>query len=76
MIAPGAGGREEQAAVGSASLAAEWNGSGWRMEKTADPADMVRDQLNDVSCVAARRCDAVGSYTNTLGEFTLGEYGD
>jgi hypothetical protein len=57
------------------TLAEAWNGTRWAIEATPSPVGAGTDTLFDgVSCVSARACTAVGSYskTPTLG-VTLAE---
>jgi hypothetical protein len=65
-----AGGYLTPSATG-ATLAASWNGSGWRQRATASPPGSA---LSDVSCVSASDCMAVGSIngSSTLAELWNG----
>jgi hypothetical protein len=47
-------------------LAEVWNGTGWALQPTPDPAKTVVS-LDGVSCPSATTCQAVGSYTATEG---------
>jgi hypothetical protein len=47
-------------AANTAPLAEIWNGLGWKVVKTPDPAGDTLTQLNDVVCRSARSCIAVG----------------
>jgi hypothetical protein len=44
----------------AATLAEEWNGSGWTIEPTSNPAQAENTSLGGVSCTSARACTAVG----------------
>ncbi len=56
------------------TLAEMWNGSSWSIQSTPNPAGVTSSQLNDVSCVSASRCEAVGQATNGGGNIqTLAE---
>ena len=56
------------------TLAEEWNGSSWSVQSTPNPAGVTSSQLNDVSCVSASRCEAVGEATISGGNIeTLAE---
>jgi hypothetical protein len=48
------------------SFAEAWNGTSWRLLKTANPRTGARP-LNGVSCTAASRCMAVGNSTGYGG---------
>jgi hypothetical protein len=64
----------------SYTLAEHWNGSSWAIQRTPNPsaASQIEDQLNDVSCVSASSCTAVGfaSATSSTHERPLAEYWD
>jgi hypothetical protein len=52
------------------ALAEVWNGTAWKVQRTANPAVVangVRMVLNAVSCVSARFCEAVGSSSSSTG---------
>ncbi|MGC9961601.1 MAG: hypothetical protein ABSE47_06820, partial [Acidimicrobiales bacterium] len=58
------------------TLVEVWNGTGWTIRPTADPADAQAARLSAVSCTRASSCIAVGSYiiTDSSGkEVTLAE---
>lgn len=56
------------------TLAEEWNGSSWSVQATPNPAGVTSSQLNDVSCVSASRCEAVGEAAVSGGNIqTLAE---
>ncbi len=56
------------------TLAEVWNGSNWTIQSTPNPAGVTSSQLNDVSCVTASRCEAVGQATVSGGNVvTLAE---
>ena len=46
-----------------------WNGSTWRIRPVPVPAGGSFAELNDISCPAADSCEAVGSYSNSKGDF-------
>ncbi len=54
---------QDQGFAGFPSFAEAWNGTSWRLVKTANPRTGARS-LNGVSCTAAARCMAVGTSTN------------
>jgi len=50
-------------------LAERWNGKNWAIQAIPTPAGGTGTTLSAVSCTAARRCTAVGSYFNsTIGQ--------
>jgi hypothetical protein len=49
------------------TLAERWNGTGWVMTTTPNPAGATSSGLQAVSCTSASACTAVGSYKNTVG---------
>jgi hypothetical protein len=56
------------------TLAEVWNGSNWSVQSTPNPAGVTSSQLNDVFCVSASRCEAVGQATVSGGNVqTLAE---
>jgi hypothetical protein len=46
-----------------------WNGSRWQIRPVPMPVGGSSALLNDVSCPAADRCEAVGTYSNSKGHF-------
>jgi IPT/TIG domain len=48
------------------SLAEIWNGSGWQIQSTPNPAGSGVE-LSGISCAASTACTAVGSYTTSGG---------
>jgi hypothetical protein len=56
------------------SLAERWNGSGWSIQATPNPAGFQHAELIGISCPSATSCTAVGSYTTTTGSATLAEH--
>ncbi len=60
------GSNQDQGEGAFPSFAEAWNGSSWRLVKTANPRTGVR-WLNGVSCTAAARCMAVGNSTSNGG---------
>jgi hypothetical protein len=46
-----------------------WNGSRWRVRPVPVPGGSSSALLNDVSCPAADRCEAVGTYSTKKGYF-------
>src|SRR5436189_144027 len=51
--------------VDSSSLVESWTGTTWSIVASPDKGE--GDDLDDVSCVSASACSAVGSYVNTNG---------
>ena len=51
-------------------LAEAWNGTTWKIKATLDPAGAVGSVLEDVACVAADACTAVGSDDTSAGTET------
>jgi hypothetical protein len=49
------------------TLAEGWNGSGWSVESTPNPAGASDSTLVGVSCTSATACTAVGSYNDRAG---------
>jgi hypothetical protein len=60
------GSHADRSGVNSVPLAEVWNGSRWKIQKTAAPAGGSMS-LTGVSCVSARFCVAVGSRSGTTG---------
>ncbi len=57
------------ASAASRTLAEAWNGTGWRILTTANPAGTASSSLTSVSCTSTARCIAVGDHgTRTLAE--------
>jgi hypothetical protein len=50
--------------AGTATLAENWNGSGWALQTTSNPGTAL-SALTGVSCTSATACTAVGYYTNS-----------
>jgi hypothetical protein len=48
-------------------LAEAWDGTSWRIERSANPNSSTGTGLSGVSCTAANACSAVGYCTNTAG---------
>ena len=56
------------------ALAEAWNGSSWALQHAVAPAGATNNMLNDVSCVSASFCAAVGTHFNSAGnEVNLAE---
>jgi hypothetical protein len=56
------------------TLAERWNGSGWEIQPTPNPAGATDLNLAGVSCPTRRACTAVGTYfTGTGIQLTLAE---
>ena len=56
------------------TLAESWNGAGWTIEATPNPAGATSSELGAVSCSSAAACTAVGSYSGSGGAImTLAE---
>jgi hypothetical protein len=49
------------------SYSVGWNGTGWAVHKTPEPAGSTAGDLAGVSCRSATACTAVGSVTNSSG---------
>jgi len=49
--------------------AAQWNGTSWKVQSMPTPSGGSGLQMTAVSCTAQNACEAVGSYTNTIGAF-------
>jgi hypothetical protein len=50
------------------TLAEHWNGSGWNVMRTVNPAGREKENyLYGVSCTSSRACTAVGSYVDKRG---------
>jgi hypothetical protein len=49
------------------NLAESWDGTGWTLQSSSNPAAARSSYLNAVSCTAANACTAQGYYYNTLG---------
>jgi hypothetical protein len=47
------------------TLAEHWDGSGWSIQPTPNPANAARGKLTGVSCWSPSRCIAVGTYHTT-----------
>jgi hypothetical protein len=54
-------------AHGTAALAVAWNGSRWRLTRSAVPAGAHASELYDISCRERSACVAVGDYTAGSG---------
>jgi hypothetical protein len=50
------------------SIADGWNGQAWTSQTFPVPTGSTSAVLTQVSCTSARFCEAVGSYTNSVGE--------
>jgi hypothetical protein len=56
------------------ALTEAWNGNSWALQQAAAPAGATTNTLNDVSCVSASFCAAVGTHSNSAGnEVNLAE---
>jgi hypothetical protein len=60
------GSHSDSSGANSVPLAEMWNGSRWKIQKTATPAGGSMS-LTGVSCVSARFCMAVGGTSGTAG---------
>ncbi len=47
------------------SLAERWNGTTWSVQSTPNPSGAKLTALNDVSCISATSCTAVGTWYGT-----------
>jgi hypothetical protein len=65
-------------ALGDATLAEGWDGTGWSIEPTLTPTGSTSSTLTGVSCTAASACLAVGYYSGpaTGGTLPLAESWD
>jgi hypothetical protein len=62
---------------GEDTLGEQWDGTGWTVQATPNPASTNYVDLQDVSCLSSDDCEAVGYWTaNVLGEATLVEVWD
>jgi hypothetical protein len=56
------------------TLAEGWNGRGWRVEATPNPAGAIAGELSAVSCISARACVATGTWEgSSFAPATLAE---
>ena len=55
------------------TFAEAWNGKSWRLETIPRPANATGDELLGISCVSAKSCTAVGSYSDRAGNWALAE---
>ena len=60
-------------ARGTFALAERWNGQGWAIQRTPNPAGSRRTALKSVSCTSKWACTAVGSFSDASGTFALAE---
>jgi hypothetical protein len=72
--------RDECVAVGSyyngsavLAFAEGWNGSAWSIQSIPNPSAAQGSALYGVSCPAALFCSAVGSYSDSIGTWSLAE---
>jgi hypothetical protein len=49
------------------SIAESWNGTTWTLKTVAVPSGALESGLLDVSCSSGTACEAVGSYTSSVG---------
>ena len=57
---------------GMGGAANHWNGHTWSTVSSANPPGTHDASLSGVACATATSCEAVGSFRNVLGSFTLG----
>jgi hypothetical protein len=57
--------------TGMLTLIERWNGSSWSIQSSPNPSGATAGDLNDVSCVSASACTAVGHYLNSAGTYQL-----
>jgi hypothetical protein len=50
------------------TLAERWNGAGWQVQATPNPAGEAYATLDGVSCTSATACTAVGYYQDSVGK--------
>lgn len=55
------------------TLAERWNGTGWQLQSTPNPAGAMDSRLRGVSCASASACTAVGDYYTSVTRTTLAE---
>ena len=66
--------QSQTSSAGDELLAEHWNGTGWSIQPTPQPAGGTYLALSDVSCPAAGTCAAVSGYrNNTSSIVTLAE---
>jgi hypothetical protein len=57
------------------TLAERWNGTGWAIQPTPNPAGPDSAQLGAIACTSSKACTAVGAgYSNTGTSVTLAEH--
>lgn len=62
------------ASTGEHTLAERWNGNGWEIQPTPNPAGALVSGLTGVSCPSQRTCTATGFYETSTGTYqTLAE---
>jgi len=57
---------------GGTTNVVHWNGHTWSTVSSANPPATRDASLSGVACATATSCEAVGSFRNVLGSFTLG----
>jgi hypothetical protein len=50
------------------AIAQAWNGRGWKSQQVRVPVGATSVELDQVSCVSSRFCEAVGSYDDSFGD--------
>jgi hypothetical protein len=55
------------------TLADSWNGTKWAVQTTPNPTGASPADFYGVSCTSSGFCEAVGNYSSTSGDKTLGE---
>jgi hypothetical protein len=58
--------------TGGTTKVVHWNGHTWSTVSSANPPATRDAGLSGVACATATSCEAVGSFRNVLGSFTLG----
>ena len=58
--------------TGGSTEVVHWNGHAWSRVPSANPPGTRDASLSGVACATATSCQAVGSFRNVLGSFTLG----
>ena len=58
--------------TGGTTNVVHWNGRTWSKVSSANPPGTHDASLSGVACATSTSCEAVGSFRNLLGSFTLG----
>jgi hypothetical protein len=69
-----ASGYSSDSSGATSALAGSWNGTGWQVQSTPNPAGAVASELGAVSCTSLHACTAAGAYIKGKGTIvTLAE---